>query len=130
MKTVRRFITFGLMVAVVLAVAPIAKTFAADAAPKDVVLTGEPVDMVCYMTGKSGPGHAGCATACANKGNPIGLVVKDGDKSTLYLVLGGGGKASKELMAAHMGAQVEVAGQASKKEGMNIITASKVTPVK
>ena len=127
MKTVRRVITFGLMVAVVMVIAPVANTFAADNAAKDVVLSGEPVDMVCYLGGKSGPGHAGCARACVNKGNPIGLVVKDGDDSVLYLVLADGGKASKDLMAAHMGANVDVAGKASKKNGMNIIVASKVT---
>jgi predicted lipoprotein with Yx(FWY)xxD motif len=127
MKTVRRIVAFSLIVVAALAIAPVASIFAADAEPKDVVLTGEPVDMNCYLTGKSGAGHASCATACANKGNPIGLVVKDGDKSVLYLVLGGGGKASKDLMAAHMGAVVEVSGTAAKVDGMNILTASKVT---
>ena len=128
MKTVRSIIAFSLIFALALAISPAVTTFAADDAPKDVTLTGEPVDMVCYLGGKSGPGHAGCATACANKGNPIGLVVKEGDKSTLYLVLGGGGKASKDLLASHMGAQVDVAGKASSKDGMKIIVASKVTP--
>lgn len=127
MKMMQRVITLSLMVAVALAIVPMANIFAADAAPKDVVLSGEPVDMNCYLGGKSGPGHASCATACAGKGNPIGFVVEKDGKKVLYLVLGGGGKAAKDLLASHMGAVVEVTGQAAKKDGMNIITVSKVS---
>ena len=127
MEKVMKVITLSLVVGIALAIAPITESFAADAASKDVVFSGEPVDMVCYLDGKSGAGHASCATACANKGNPIGLVVKEGDKSVLYLVLGAGGKASKDLLAAHMGKVVNVTGKASKKDGMNILLASNVS---
>ncbi|MFP6617075.1 MAG: hypothetical protein VCB26_11790 [Candidatus Hydrogenedentota bacterium] len=123
MKKVMKVITLGLIVAVATAIAPVANIFAAD-----VALSGEPVDMVCYMDGKSGAGHASCATACAKKGNPIGLVVKEDGKSVLYLVLAAGGKASKDLMAAHMGKIVDVTGKTSKKDGMNIIMALTVSP--
>ncbi len=99
----------------------------ADMAEEDVTLTGEPVDMNCYLTGKSGPGHASCAKACAGKGNPIGLVVKDGDKKQLYLVVGGDGKAAKDLMTEHMGAQVKAVGKVVTVDGMKVITVSKVS---
>jgi hypothetical protein len=96
---------------------------------EDVTLTGEPVDMTCYITGKSGEGHASCAKACAEKGNPIGLAVKGSDgKTSLYLVLGGGGKAAKDLMAEHMGKQVTATGAVTEKEGMKILTVAKVEP--
>jgi hypothetical protein len=94
---------------------------------EEMTVSAEPVDMVCYMNGQSGEGHAACATACANKGNPIGLVVDEGGKKSLYLVLGGGGKAAKDLLAAHMGMVVDVTGKASKKDGMNVIVASEVS---
>jgi hypothetical protein len=122
MKSVRKILAFSLIVAVAFAIAPVSTSFAADG-----VFSGEPVDMNCYVDGKSGAGHASCATACANKGNPIGLVVKEDGKSVLYLVLGAGGKASKDLLAAHMGKIVDVTGKASKKDGMNIIMASAVS---
>ena len=112
-----------LMAALVLAAMPV---FAEDAKPVDVTLTGEPVDIACYLGGKSGEGHAACATACANKGNPIGLVVSEGDNKVLYLVVGEGGKAAKDVMAAHMGKQVDVTGKASKKDGMMVIAAASV----
>lgn len=123
MRFMKTVLTLAFVATVAIAVVP---TFAAEEAAVDVVLSGEPVDITCYMSGKSGEGHAGCATACANKGNPIGLVVDEGDKKVLYLVLGADGKASKELMAEYMGYVVDVTGKASKKDGLNIIVASSV----
>ena len=52
--------------------------------------------------------------------------MKDGDKEELYLVLGGGGKAAKDLLAAHMGAQVKATGKVSTKGGMKVLTVSSV----
>jgi len=96
-------------------------------ADEEVTLTGEPVDMNCYLTGKSGEGHAACATACAGKGNPIGFVVEMEGKKHLYLVLGGGGKAAKDLMAEHMGTEVDAIGKVAEKDGMKVITVSEVS---
>ena len=44
--------------------------------PVEMEVTGEAVDISCYLTGKSGEGHAGCATACVKGGKPIGLVAR------------------------------------------------------
>lgn len=121
MKLMKSVFAVALVAALAMAVAP---TFAADEAV-EVTLSGEPVDITCYLGGKSGEAHAGCATACANKGNPIGLVVEEGDKKTLYLVLGAGAPA-KDLLAAHMGKIVDVTGKASAKEGMHVLVASAV----
>ena len=95
-------------------------------AAEDVTLKGEPVDMNCYLTGKSGEGHAACAKACAGKGNPIGFVVEQGGKKQLYLVLGGGGMAAKDLMAEHMGSEVDAIGKVVEKDGIKVITVSEV----
>src|SRR5690242_10145612 len=77
----------------------------------DTTVTGEPVDIACYMSGKSGEGHAACATACAGKGQPIGLVSKGADgKTTMYLVMSGHDKAAKDLLGPLMGKQVKVTG--------------------
>jgi len=50
-------------------------------------ITGEVVDMACYMphpdTGR-GPGHRKCADTCLKKGLPIGLVTDD---KQVYLLL-------------------------------------------
>lgn len=92
---------------------------------EEVTLKGEPVDISCFLSGKSGAGHASCATACANKGQPIGLLVKGDDGDELYLVTGHG-KAAKDILGPHMGKQVEVVGEVSEKAGMKVINASKV----
>jgi hypothetical protein len=99
----------------------------AESADAEVTLKGEPVDMNCYLGGKSGEGHAACAKACAGKGNPIGFVVEKDGKKHMYLVLGGGGKAAKDLMTEHMGKQVNAVGTVVEKDGMKVITVSKVT---
>jgi hypothetical protein len=109
-----------------LALAVLACAFA-GAYAEDQTLTGEPVDIPCYLGGKMGEGHAACAKSCADKGNPIGLAVKGADgKDQLYLVLGAGGKAAKDLMGEHMGKQVNVTGQVADKDGMKVITVAKV----
>ncbi len=118
-----------LAIALVLTVLSVAliPAFAEDA----TTVTGEPVDMVCYLDGKSGEGHAACATACAQKGNPIGLSVKGADgKETLYLAMASGGKQAKDLLAPLMGKQVKATGVISEKGGMKIITIASVEAVK
>ena len=127
MYLIKKVVPVGLVAVVVLAMAPVAVIYAEDTVGVDVVLSGEPVDMNCYLTGKSGEEHASCAIACATKGNPIGLVVEQDGKRVLYLVLGAGGKASKDLLAEHMGTIVDVTGKASKKGGLNILVASEVS---
>ena len=48
-------------------------------------ISGEIVDMACYMSGEErGPKHAKCAGMCVTGGAPMGLLTKDG---TLYLVV-------------------------------------------
>ena len=96
------------------------------AADEESTLEGEPVDMKCFLQGRSGTGHASCATACANKGLPIGLLVKEGDTSQLYLVIGGNDKPAKDHMSAHMGKQVKATGKVVEKNGLKTITVTKV----
>lgn len=99
--------------------------FAAQAA--DTTVTGEPVDITCYLGGKAGEAHAACAKGCAEKGQPLGIAAKGADgKEVLYLALGGEGKAAKDLLAASMGKQVKVTGAVSEKGGMKVITITKV----
>jgi len=93
----------------------------------DTTVTGEPVDISCYLSGKSGEAHAACAKGCAEKGQPLGIAAKGADgKEVLYLALGGGGKAAKDLLAANMGKQVKVTGTVADQGGMKVITVTKV----
>ena len=51
----------------------------------EVTLVGEVVDISCYLQlGKHGEKHRGCGAKCAQNGQPVGLVTKDG---TLYMLM-------------------------------------------
>ena len=118
------------VVSVVLAVltaffVPIVSTGAEEA--QEVSITGEPVDIQCYLDGRSGEGHASCAKSCAEKGLPIGFVtVDDEGKEHLYLVMGGKHKPAKDYMLEHMGQEVTATGTTVTKDGMKVLTVSKV----
>jgi hypothetical protein len=46
---------------------------------KEVSLTGEVVDVSCYLqSGARGEGHKACAVACAKAGGPLGILTKSG----------------------------------------------------
>lgn len=63
---------------------------------KEIVLTGEVVDSVCYLAhGASGPTHHQCATDCAHKGIPLAIANEadgklyfptDGNKQLMELI--------------------------------------------
>ena len=96
----------------------------ARAADEAKALTGEPIDITCYMMGKSGEGHAGCASACVTKkGLPAGLLVKEGDKAQVYLVLGDSKKVG-EMLGPLMGKQAKVTGKVGSKDGIMTIEAT------
>jgi hypothetical protein len=82
---------------------------------KAVSVVGEIVDFSCYLQlGKHGEAHRSCGQKCAQNGQPIGLLAKDG---TLYLLMPeehhprrDGGVDAKAVAADHMGHIVEVYG--------------------
>ena len=107
---------------------------AQDDAKKDedgaVTLTGEPLDLKCYMAGgKSGEGHAACAAKCARGGQGIAFLVMDGDKKHVYLLLNKDGKPPVDQVVDYMGKQVKLTGAAKHLGGLNVITVEKVEKV-
>ncbi len=95
--------------------------------PQEVSVTGEPVDIQCYVGARSGEAHASCATSCAESGLPIGFVtVDDEGKEHLYLVMGAEHKSAKDYLAEHMGQEVTATGTLVTKDGMKVLTVSKV----
>lgn len=51
----------------------------------DKTIEGELVDITCYVNGASGSSHQACATACAKRGQPVGIAAKDGKIYTLQI---------------------------------------------
>ena len=91
------------------------------AAPSDVTLTGEIVDLACYIAhGAKGPDHAVCAAKCAEMGQPVGLAASDGK---MYILLADHADTSAFAKAKSMaGKKVEIKGEVAAKDGMNALT--------
>jgi hypothetical protein len=97
---------------------------AAKVEPKTMTVTGELVDLGCYLGhGAKGEGHKECALKCAAMGMPIGALTAKGD---LYLLTVSHDDADpfnqcKEWMAQ----QVTVTGHMMDRDGMKAIETSK-----
>ena len=67
------------------------------ATPAVVSVTGEVLDMACYLDhGAHGEKHAECAKTCIESGLPVGIKSSDGK---VYLVIGEHKPLNKELAA-------------------------------
>ena len=86
-----------------------------DAATKSV--TGEIVDLMCYLDhGAKGEKHKGCAEKCIKSGGPVGLLSGD----DLYLVIGDHKPINDELLAK-AAQTVTLKGKVVEKHGMKMI---------
>lgn len=95
---------------------------------KEVTVTGEIVDLACYLDhGASGAKHQQCALACLKGGQPMGLLTKDGK---VYLLLADhqDGKAFDEAKT-YAALQVEVTGPVVEKAGVTGLTVVKIKKV-
>jgi len=85
----------------------------------EVTLVGEVVDFSCYLQlGKHGEKHRSCGQKCAQNGQPIGLLTKDG---TLYMLMPeehdprrDGGVDIRTAGSEHMGHIIKVIGTEAK----------------
>ncbi len=105
--------------AVALAGDDAAKAKEAKAAP--TTLTGEVVDLYCYMQHPEsavGADHAKCATACIGKGMPIGFLTSDG---TLYVITGKDHEPANTVVTEWIGKKSMVTGHVNEAKGMKSI---------
>jgi len=89
------------------------------------VLTGEVVDVFCYLShGKDGlgKGHAGCAKKCISSGLPVALKVGD----QLYLATMASHESANKTLAQWAGQQVTVHGTVMEADGQHLIAITKV----
>jgi hypothetical protein len=89
--------------------------------PAPVTLTGEVVDLYCYMEhpeSATGPEHAKCAKGCVTKGLPIGFVTTDG---TIYLITGKDHESASTMVADWLGKKSTVTGVVREQKGMKAI---------
>jgi len=99
--------------------------FNANAQDKVKTISGEVLDMSCYMAkGAKGDGHKDCAAACIKGGAPMGLLTSDGK---VYLLVENHDKKDAYAEAKnHAGAQVTVTGTVAEKGGMMGIIVNEV----
>ncbi len=97
----------------------------AKATPKSLTVTGEIVDMGCYMAeGAKGEAHKSCASMCISSGMPMGLLTGDGK---LYLLTLNHDKADPYNSAKKMAAeQVTITGLMSERNGMKSLSVDDV----
>jgi hypothetical protein len=105
---------------IVLAVT-VAAVISAQTAPKEITVTGEVVDLWCYLeAGARGAEHKACAIACAKAGQPIGIV---DEKEHVYLALNGTDKhqPAKDMLTDKMAETITVTGKVINKGGIEAI---------
>ncbi len=94
---------------------------AQDAAKRggtQVTVTGEVLDMACYLDhGAAGAKHADCAQKCIKNGLPVGLKGSDGKT---YLLIGEHRPANDEL-AQHAAETITVRGKLVERDGINLL---------
>lgn len=95
----------------------------AEKAGSDVTVTGEVLDMACYIDhGASGEKHAGCAKMCIESGLPVGIKATDGKT---YLLIGEHKPINKEL-AEHAAKTITVKGKLVERDGFRMIANAEI----
>ena len=93
-----------------------------DAQPKgtEVTVTGEVVDLWCYLEGGDrGAAHRECATTCAKAGNPIGIL---DTKGNLYVTAGmQDHQPGRDVLIDKMSQNVSATGTLVKKGGVQML---------
>lgn len=95
-----------------------------DPAGKAETISGELLDMSCYMMHEGkGKKHAKCAAACVAGGAPVGLLTKDGK---VYLVVGNHEDEKPYVEAkALVGGDAKLTGTVYTRGGLTAIIVSK-----
>ena len=103
-----------------------AKTATASATPVSMTLSGEVLDMSCYMKdGSMGMGHQSCAQGCLNKGLPAGILNKANGQVYLLIEDHDNAEAYKAALQ-HAAQNVEITGTAINKNGVQSVVVESV----
>ncbi|MDH4038450.1 MAG: hypothetical protein OEX18_14605 [Candidatus Krumholzibacteria bacterium] len=123
-------LSFALVVALTaVAIADDMKTDKKDA-KATVTLTGEVLDMYCYMSHPEtgvGAEHAKCANSCIERGLPIGFLASDG---TVYLIIGSDHSPANEMVKGWAGKPSMITGTVVEQKGMKAIDITGISEVK
>ena len=128
----KRTLLLSLVIAMVFAVAAAAgdEAKSKDAKATKVTLTGEVLDMYCYMSHPEsavGEGHAKCANSCIDRGLPVGFLASDG---TVYLIIGSDHAAANEMLKGWAGKKSTITGTIVEQAGIKAIDISAIAEAK
>ena len=117
-----------LAVAGLVAVVGMSAAVFADEKAKTETVTGEVVDLACYLDhGAKGEKHAKCAEHCISGGMPVGVLTDDGK---LFLVIGAKHKALNKDLAQYAAKKITVTGTVGTQNGVSLITVEKYEAAK
>lgn len=119
-----RKLTIAAAIAVCVAASAWAAKSHLDPTGKTETISGELLDMSCYMAHEGrGKKHAKCAAACVAGGAPVGLLTKDG---RVYLVVGDHENEKPYVEAkALVGGDAKLTGTVFTRGGLTAIIVSK-----
>jgi hypothetical protein len=106
------------LLSVAVAVAGFVAVWSVWAADEAVTVTGEVLDMACYLDhGAHGEKHAQCAATCISSGLPVGIKTADGK---VYLLIGEHKPLNSEL-AQYAAKTITVKGKLVSRDGISMI---------
>ena len=115
----KRILALALIAMMALAAIAVAQEAAKKEEPKPVTMTGEVLDLYCYMDHKAtGPDHAKCASSCMKKGLPVGFLSADG---TVYLITGKDHEPINAMVADFAGKKSTITGMVKEQGGIKAI---------
>ncbi len=97
--------------------------------PKDITVTGEVVDIACFIKmGASGSGHKQCATDCAKAGIPLAIATEKGE---IYLPTAKEDmKGANDILLPFVAEKVMVTGKLFEKGGQRLLAINTVEKAK
>ncbi len=105
-----------------------AEKSAKSSSAKESTVTGEVVDVSCYIAqGAKGADHQSCAEACIKAGGPVGILSQKGKLYVSVMPDDHSAGPSAKLMD-YIGKQVKATGLLRSKGGVNGIMITKVEP--
>lgn len=101
-----------------------------DPKAKKVTLTGEVLDMTCFMTHPgtgTGPDHAKCAQSCMSKGMSAGFLAEDG---TVYLLIASNHESPNAAVKEFAGKKSTITGTVHEQKGIKAIELATIAAAK
>lgn len=125
MKRILLVALFAIMGFVAIAAAQEAKK---EEAAKPVTMTGEIIDLSCYVDhGAMGMDHAKCANGCIKKGLPVGFLSADG---IMYIMVGKDHEPINAMVADFAGKKSTVTGTVKDSKGFKAFELATIAEAK